>query len=209
MGKKRKIALMILNLAAACMGIHGFRLLFQGGGGDNALIFYTEQSNLLCVCSCLMVTGCFFFDKPIPRWLQFFSLTAAADMTVTFIVVVTVLAPLSGFAQLLLRDHMLYHHLLCPILCLACVLLSGRLDFSSLDGAAGAIWPTLLYAGVLACLNASGTVDGPYPFLRVHHQSLGVSLLWYFVILGGAWGIAMLITGANHALHTTGIRNDT
>ncbi len=201
MKKKRKIALMILNLAVACMGIHGFMLLFRSGQGTDIAVYYTEQSNLLAVCACLMAAGCFFFDIPRPRWLQYFLLTAATDMMLTFCVVMSVLAPQLGFTQMLLRGHMLYHHLLCPLLCLAAAILSFRLDFAPADGAAVAIWPTLLYAGVTVCLNAFGVMDGPYPFLRLHSQSIGASLMWYFLILGAAWGLAMLITKANHSIH--------
>ena len=57
--------------------------------------------------------------------------------------------------------------------------------------------PTLIYAIVLIILNILGVVDGPYPFLRVMNQPVYMSFVWFIVIVGGAFFLALLLQKLN------------
>ncbi len=56
---------------------------------------------------------------------------------------------------------------------------------------------TLVYGLVMLYLNGIRKVDGPYPFFRVHHQSVMATVLWMVVLMAvmagisaGVWAIA-------------------
>ena len=57
--------------------------------------------------------------------------------------------------------------------------------------------PTLIYAILLIILNIVGAVDGPYAFLRVMNQPLYMSFVWFIVIVGGAFFLALLLQKLN------------
>ncbi len=47
--------------------------------------------------------------------------------------------------------------------------------------------------GNTVILNVLSVWDGHYPFLRVHEQPFGISVLWFILILGGAYAAAVLM----------------
>lgn len=56
-----------------------------------------------------------------------------------------------------------------------------------------AIYFTIAYAVVFIILNILKVYDGPYPFLQVYNQPIYMSVIWFIVIVGGAFGLGKLI----------------
>ena len=194
-------AALMLNLAVVVMEIvsaaMSWRQLNLG-----MFIFYTQDSNILACAACALLAAfqirALRTGADIPVWAQRLKYAAVCCLSVTFLVVVLVLAPMSGgaYGVMLLSGTMLYHHLLCPLAAFfGFVLFEKRPALRRID----ALLPTLLtlvYAAVLTALNIARVLDGPYPFLRVYAQSVHASILWALAILGGAemlaWGIFAL-----------------
>ena len=194
-------AALMLNLAVVVMEIvsaaMSWRQLSLG-----MFIFYTQDSNILACAACALLAAfqirALRTGAEIPVWAQRLKYAAVCCLSVTFLVVVLVLAPMSGgaYGVMLLSGTMLYHHLLCPLAAfLGFMLFEKRPALRRID----ALLPTLLtlvYAVVLTALNIARVLDGPYPFLRVYAQSVHASILWALAILGGAemlaWGVFAL-----------------
>ena len=194
-------AALMLNLAVVVMEIvsaaMSWRQLNLG-----MFIFYTQDSNILACAACALLAAfqirALRTGADIPVWAQRLKYAAVCCLSVTFLVVVLVLAPMSGgaYGVMLLSGTMLYHHLLCPLAAFfGFMLFEKRPALRRID----ALLPTLLtlvYAAVLTALNIARVLDGPYPFLRVYAQSVHTSILWALAILGGAemlaWGVFAL-----------------
>ncbi len=194
-------AALALNLVMVALEIVGAVMSWQMLGVW-MFQFYTQDSNLLALAACALLTAfqlrALRTGAAIPLWAQRLKYAAVCCLSVTFLVVVLVLAPMSGgaYGLMLLEDTMLYHHLLCPIVAfLGFMLFERKPALRRVDALLPAIL-TLLYAAVLIALNMARVVNGPYPFLRVYAQSVPASILWALVMLGGAetlsWGLYAL-----------------
>ncbi len=87
----------------------------------------------------------------------------------------------------------LYHHVLGPILAIAAFLALEKEYVPSKKDALLAAVPTLVYAIVTALLNALYILHGPYPFLYVHEQPLWMSVMWFVLITGMAYLLALAL----------------
>ena len=115
-------------------------------------------------------------------------------LVMTFLVTTCVLIPMGGDPKKLLwSGNGLYHHVLCPIISTA--------SYVFAEQHSGMIWlpviVTLIYGLVMLYLNGIRKVDGPYPFFRVHNQSVAATVLWMVVLMAvmagisaGVWAIA-------------------
>ena len=58
-------------------------------------------------------------NKKIPKWLRLLKYSSVVSLSITFLVVLFILFPMSGFNVygMFLFGTLLYHHLICPILC--------------------------------------------------------------------------------------------
>ena len=63
---------------------------------------------------------------------------------------------------------------------------------------------TLLYGLIMLYLNYIRRVDGPYPFFRVHNQSVKASVIWVLVLLALIGVISAGITVFSALVHVTG-----
>ena len=79
---------------------------------------------------------------------------------------------------------MLYHHFLNPVLAILSLVLLERLPRLSLGQVWWALVPTVLYGLYDLHGNITGTIDGPYPFMRVYDQTIPETLTWFAIILG-------------------------
>ncbi|MBR3236906.1 MAG: hypothetical protein IKF99_00555 [Oscillospiraceae bacterium] len=100
-------------------------------------------------------------------------------LVMTFLVTTCVLIPMGGDAKTLLwSGNGIYHHVLCPVISTASYVL--------FEQHSGMIWlpviVTLLYGLIMLYLNGIRKVDGPYPFFRVHNQSVLATVLWMIVL---------------------------
>ena len=173
--KRTKTAL-AFNLAIIACEIAAIIIVFFKLG-CYPLVYYTEDSNL-------------------------FKYMAAAVLSVTFIVVLAVLSPMrgdgiNGWLYMLFNKDFTFLHTLCPILTILSFVLFEKEPHLNTKSAFTATIPTLIYAILLIILNIVGAVDGPYPFLRVMNQPLYMSFVWFIVIVGGAFFLALLLQKLN------------
>ena len=142
--------------------------------------------------------------KPVPVWILLAYFTAAVCLTLTFFVVVLVLAPAAGengYRMMLTEGDMLYHHLLNPILTVfSSLLLLPRIPTKIPEMAHIALLPTELYGLFAIVANYLLWWHGPYPFLCIYDQPLWDSVLWCVGILGGTYVIGFLLAMAKKAV---------
>ena len=116
-------------------------------------------------------------------------------LCLTFIVVLTILAPeeggIEGYRHMFLEDTRLFTHLLTPVCSFIsyCFLEKEKPSFKFYI----ALYPTLLYAVVLMVLNYMRVLEGPYFFLHVYEQSLLMSVFWTVAVLAIDLLIAFLV----------------
>lgn len=186
--KKTRLTAVILNGLLLIAAAAGFASVFRQGRIGSVFLFFTSDSNLLAGISALCFLGCCLFcrNRPLPRWAGFLRYTATVCLTMTFFVVVLVLAPMTGgYYRMMIAGEFKFHHLICPVL-----------SFVSFAGFEAREWqvtcrenllsvlPAALYAAVLAVLNVAGKAEGPYPFLRVTQQPVWQSALWAVLLIG-------------------------
>ena len=163
----------IANVLIIIMEIIAFRISFKRIRWE-MFIYYTELSNLITLISsaAYLLTG---GNVPALRYLS------AVELTMTFLVTLCILAPMGGgFKKLMLEDNGIYHHTLVPILSvLSYVLWEEHSTLWLLP-----VILTVIYGLTMMYLNVIGKMDGPYPFLRVRHQSRTASVLWFFALIG-------------------------
>lgn len=195
--KERKTAL-ILNIIIFIFEVIAIPLCYQHGGWRN-IRYYTVLSNLFAMigCACYVVYYLKNKNPEMPYWIRIVRYMSTTCLALTFIVVLTILVPMvipyeNGVYKLLVEGPQLFHHIFCPILS---VISFGLFEYGrpSRKDIFIAIIPTLLYAFVLIILNIVRLVDGPYPFLKVHDQSVLASIIWFIIINGVAVLLAYLI----------------
>ena len=184
-------AIVIMETIALCMTIK------KDGAG--LFKYYTDDSNLFA-----LVTGIIFLITAIqavvtrsfmvPAWVRVLRLMTTAMLMVTFIVVITVLAPSrnpGGYRKMLLKAQMKYVHLLCPLVSFVSFVLFEGAPALAPGTSLVAMIPTVIYAVIAISMNITRKLDGPYPFLRVHEQPVYMSIIWTVVIIGGAWAAGL------------------
>ena len=160
-------------------------------GKEQMFIFYTEDSNILSACICAMVAVsqlvCIFTGRELPHWLHTLKYIATCCLTMTFLTVVFVLGPMyedgNGWYIMLFTGSRLYHHFLHPVLAILSLVLFERLPRLPLGQVWWALVPTILYGLYDLHGNITGTIDGPYPFMRVYDQTIQETLMWFAIIL--------------------------
>ncbi|MCH4191359.1 MAG: hypothetical protein LKF52_03540 [Butyrivibrio sp.] len=174
-----------------------------GKNGFGMFTFYTVDSNIFAMVVCTVYAAFLIrraiSEKKIPEQIQMAKYMAVCCLTVTFLMVVLVLAPMvgkDGYQILLLSGEMKFHHLLCPLLAGMSFFLSDHIPFKPGKAARVAILPTAGYAAVTVILNLLHIISGPYPFLKVYEQPVAVSVLWFALIFCGAYGVAWGIAEA-------------
>ena len=152
-----------------------------------ALIFYTQLSNMVTAVSAalLLILG-------QPLWVTVVRYLSTCMLVMTFLVTTCVLIPMGGDPKKLLwSGNGLYHHVLCPVISTASYILAENHVGSEM------IWlpvlTTFIYGVIMLYLNGIRKVDGPYPFFRVHNQSISATILWISALLIAMAGISILV----------------
>ncbi len=162
----------ILCLLILLLELRGLSLSI-GGRHRAVLVFYTQLSNMCTALSALLTI--LFGQIPATVLIRYLS---SCMLAMTFFVTTCVLIPMGGDVKLLLFSGSgLYHHLVIPLVSVGSYLLAEQ----HVRSGAAVLLPTaltFLYGMVMLWLNARGMVDGPYPFFRVKHQSVPVTVLW-------------------------------
>ena len=159
-------------------------------GGTIMFTMYTELSNIFNGAVCLLVglceMGCIFTGRELPLWLKRLKFISTSCLAMTFLTVVIILAPMyedgNGWYIMLFTGSMLYHHFLdrCWRFCRWC---SSSVCPACRWGSLVALVPTILYGLYDLHGNITGTIDGPYPFMRVYDQTIQETLMWFAIIL--------------------------
>lgn len=194
----KQIVAIIINLAIIVLEILGTIKSVQEQG-LNVIRFYTENSNYLALAAAIFFVVFMLLKtkgkiKAIPKWVSYLKLMATSCVMLTLIVVIAILGPMAGgYKILLFAGSMLYHHFLCPLLCLFSFILFEEHTAFNKKSALIAFVPTMIYALIIIILNIFKVIEGPYPFLMVYNQPIYMSAIWFVVILGGAYLISLLI----------------
>lgn len=193
-----KRAALLLNLVLIVMGAIGTAAVIRSSG-IRGYIFYTNVSNLMGLVSAVLYTVSLLREsrggqRP-PHWICVFRYMSACVLTVTFLVVAFVLAPMveDGLRYFLFSGQYLFTHFLCPVLTIISVCFFERDWKATASWTLAGVLPTVIYAGVTIPLNALYILHGPYPFLLVHEQPVRMSVLWCVVIVGGAYVAALIL----------------
>ena len=185
------LASLALNLAIVYMETIALPISFSFGA-EIVVTMYTELSNMFNAVVCALVAifqlGNLFTGWDLPRWLKRLKFLSTSCLAMTILTVVFILAPMyedgNGWYIMLFTDSMLYHHFLNPVLAILSLVLFERLPRLSLGQVWWALVPTVLYGLYDLHGNITGTIDGPYPFMRVYDQTIPESLTWFAIILG-------------------------
>lgn len=202
--KHRQIAALIVNAAIVVMEIIG-TYLSACRGGIRMFIFYTDDSNILTLITsivfCIFSVRCLIAEKnEIPLAVKVLRYTSTCCLTVTLVVVLTILIPMSGpdgVQNMLFRNAALFHHLLCPLAAIISFLFLESNPPLKPVHTAYALIPTGIYAVISMSLNIAKVMDGPYPFLHVYEQPVYMTIIWSVVILGGAYILSLLLRIGN------------
>ena len=201
--RKNELVALILNIVIVACGITGL-ILSIGQANSELFLFYTIDSGILCTLSSLLFVVCFLIKQSIkqcPKFVMVLRYIGTCCTCLTFLIVIFVLAPMIGLSDntfmghnasgllnayqaLLFDGHMLFYHLLVPVLSfISFVWFESDRRLNRKNTIFFGVTPTLLYALVLVVLNIVKVVDGPYPFLRVYEQPWWASVLWFIGIL--------------------------
>ncbi|MBQ6478642.1 MAG: hypothetical protein IJI44_04650 [Erysipelotrichaceae bacterium] len=162
----------LANVLIIIMELIAFRISFKAVRWE-MFIYYTELSNLATLISSIayLLTG---GNAPALRYLS------ASGLTMTFLITLCVLVPMGGgFKKLMLAGNGLYHHSLVPVLSLFSYVFWERHSSMFLLP----VILTIIYGLTMMYLNVIDKIDGPYPFLRIRHQSRIASVLWFFSLI--------------------------
>ena len=130
----RKLISLVLNLSVVYMETIAMPISWDYG---HELVFtmYTELSNMFNVAVCALVALCQLLDlftgRELPRWVKQLKFWSTSCLTMTFLTVVFILAPMyedgNGWYIMLFTGSMLYHHFLNPVLAILSLVLFERL----------------------------------------------------------------------------------
>lgn len=205
--RKRCVAAIVIDVVIIILGILGTYIeIYENGLG--MLGYYTVDSNILMV-------GCCFLDiiyqvrelqgQKNLIWIKDIKYTGVCCMTITFCIVFFVLAPmggLEGYLRIFFEGALKYQHFLCPILAVVSFLFIDRFQITLKRGMVYvALIPTIIYAVITTSLNIARVMHGPYPFLYVYEQSVGMSVFWCVLIIGIEYLIVWLLWKINQTLN--------
>ena len=178
----------------------GMRFMAAGAG---MFMFYTQCSNALALVAGVCTLVRLIRDAGISSGVRRLKFLACCTQTMTFLVVLLVLTPMlnhvgqDGWKQMFVDDCRMVTHLFGPVLTVVSWLFVDGPAMSGTDGLVPSkadvrvsLAPTLAYGIVAYACNFLRWWHGPYPFLQVWEQPIWLSVLWFVVLLAGAWGIA-------------------
>ncbi|MCQ2513641.1 MAG: hypothetical protein MJ089_00930 [Ruminococcus sp.] len=204
--KRLKIAL-VLNILIVILEFIGL-IIAIGRYGSELTVFYTNDSNI-----CSLIASAIFIPflvkaiqkedaNVIPRWVSLLKFLIVTCLAVTFLIVITVLAPTheDGYVHMLFKYDLLYFHTLCPILSIVSFIFFEPIHNYNIKHSIIGTAPTLLYAIIAVILNITKVIYGPYPFLHVYEQSIIMSVIWFAVILFLAFIVNLILRLLNRKL---------
>lgn len=192
MKKKNKI-LLILNIIIIILEIIGLITTIKMTG-KLELKYYTECSNIIMLVASSIYVYYLLSKKDIPKWLEILYHMGVLGLSITFLVVIFILAPMYNFIYewLLFDGGMLYFHTLCPIFAFITYIFFTNTHIEKHELPYTMMF-TIVYSVVLIICNICHLTEGPYPFLKVYKQPIYMSILWVVLIDGGAYLLSKAI----------------
>ena len=208
---KKDIVALAINIILVVIGLIGLIETIIGFGNP-ALEYYTQLSNYFALISATIYTVYLYKNikgktkeknnnkeiknTTIPKWVSILKYSSTLSLLVTFLVVVFILTPMFGlksFSWMLFQGTNFYFHTVCPILTFISFIFFEKHNIKGLRDNIRAMYFTMIYATLFIILNILRVVKGPYPFLMVYDQPIYMSIIWFILIVGGAFGLSMLI----------------
>ena len=208
---KKDIVALAINIILVVIGLIGLIETIIGFGNP-ALEYYTQLSNYFALISATIYTVYLYKNikgktkeknnnkeiknTTIPKWVSILKYSSTLSLLVTFLVVVFILTPMFGlksFSWMLFQGTNFYFHTICPILTFISFIFFEKHNIKGLRDNIRAMYFTMIYATLFIILNILRVVKGPYPFLMVYYQPIYMSIIWFILIVGGAFGLSMLI----------------
>ena len=139
--------------------------------------YYTVLSNALALFTSIFYLVIY---KNKTSFYDNFYFIVTCMMTLTFLVVIFVLAPFYNFDfyWLMFKGSNLMMHTLCPILMIISYVFCNKTKSKKLLP----FIPILVYGIPIFILNITRTLDGPYPFLRVYNQPIYMTIIWIIIL---------------------------
>ena len=200
---KRMFSL-VINLLIVFFAAQGFVLCYFHWKW-RLFTFYTEFSNFFAIVTSSII---YFLqiknirkNKPLPYWAKLIKYFSTCCLSLTFLVVLFILAPGSGkggFQSMFIEGSSLYFHLINPLLAIISFVFFEREPDLQLTAPQLALIPTVFYAVVIYPLIIIEKVTPPYPFLDVYQQPIYMTCLWFLILLGACFlvnfGLYMIST---------------
>ena len=162
----------LLNLIIVILEVIAFAKAWKRTGIKKSMVYYTQLSNAITMISSLLLV--ILGQKYFVEVLRFLS---AGMLVMTFFVTLCVLVPMTGNIKgLMFSGSGLFHHLIVPVL--------SVLSFLFAEDRVPMTWiwlpvvVTLIYGLIMLYMNASGKIDGPYPFFQVKRLGKRLTVLW-------------------------------
>jgi len=173
--RKRRVTMIVLDIALICMEVYALGLSL-GESGGKMFRYYTQDSNLLAMIVCIIcaIQGIrhLICRRRPPAWMRRLRYISAGCMALTLLMSGTLLVsvePDRTFYSFMLEGKFLYLHTLCPLVVILQFFLERGEGFGE-KHALLALIPTIVYGAISLILNGCGVYSGPYPFLRVLEQ---------------------------------------
>lgn len=200
--KKKIVCDIFLNVLVVATECYALSVNFNENG-LSMFRFYTELSNALALVACALTAVFGFlklFGKKIPTVVSAIKFTATVSQTITFFVVVFILAPqyggIEGYKSVLFYGTMIFTHLLCPLLTFVSFCFFEK-SFFSVSIAFFAVVPTIIYGAVALALNFFRIMVGPYPFLEVYRSPV-ITAVVCPIVFAASFFLALVVRGVNH-----------
>ena len=191
---KKRLLILILNIAIIILDGYSLITSFIEEGWLT-FKYYTHDSNILlfivCVIDSLYIIRNKTKDDYAPKYLNVLKLSAVSSVAVTFLVVIVILAPmwfgelgvLKSYQLFLLSGHMLYQHLLCPVIGIISYILFACDKSLIKKDLLYSLIPSLIYAVIIVLIVSLGLLEPPYPFLDVLGNPWYMSIMWFVIVL--------------------------
>jgi len=194
----RDILIIVANLVLIAAEVLGLRMsMIEDGMID--FRFYTELANAFSLIAAIVyivfMLISVFREKEIPKFVSLLKYASVISLAVTMIIVAVVLAPFydNAYGVLLFSGSYFFYHTLAPLIALISFIFIEEHDIKGIIDNLIGISPTVLYGVVMTILNIAKVIQGPYPFLMVYKNTLGMSIIWFAGIIGGTFLLAELL----------------
>lgn len=151
--------------------------------GSKLFKWYTIDSNALQLVISGLIIYYLLRKTAIPDYVTVLHFVSAVGLTVTFLIAAFVLAPEGGIKYYFVENVAPINHLIAPVLSVISLLFLEKTEKSSWTIVLYPAAVTLVYGFICLLLNAMSILDGPYFFLQVRKQPVGIIVMW-FVIIG-------------------------